>query len=106
MGFSRRQVASLVLGEGIATSIIGAAIGLVLGTAGSALLVRGAERPGLRSPDITGWGLGRGLIVGIAIGIFGGLYPAWRVTRLLRPVARPRVAAADGVGSARAPSTM
>lgn len=83
VGFSRRQVASLVLGEGIATSMIGAAIGLVLGTAGSALLVKALSVSAYVTPDITGWGLGRGLIVGIAIGIFGGLYPAWRVTRLL-----------------------
>ena len=42
VGFSRRQVASLVLGEGIAVSLIGAAIGLVLGTAG--------ERPARQGP--------------------------------------------------------
>lgn len=83
VGFSPRQVASLVLGEGLAVSLIGAAIGLVLGTAGSALLVKALAVSAYVTPDITGWGLGRGLIVGIAIGIFGGLYPAWRVTRLL-----------------------
>ena len=35
------------------------------------------------SPDITAWGLGRGVLVGVAIGVLGGLYPAWRVTRLM-----------------------
>ena len=28
------------------------------------------------------WDLGRGLIVGLGIGVLGGLYPAWRVTRI------------------------
>jgi ABC-type antimicrobial peptide transport system permease subunit len=31
---------------------------------------------------VTAWGLGRGLLVGVAIGVLGGLYPAWRVSRL------------------------
>jgi ABC-type antimicrobial peptide transport system permease subunit len=35
------------------------------------------------SPHITAWGLGRGCLVGVAIGVLGGLYPAWRVTRLM-----------------------
>ena len=82
VGFSPRQIAWLVLGEGIGLSLIGAAIGLVLGTAGSALLVKALDVSAYVTPDITAWGLGRGLLVGIAIGVFGGLYPAWRVTRL------------------------
>jgi ABC-type antimicrobial peptide transport system permease subunit len=28
------------------------------------------------------WGMGRGLLVGVLTGVIGGLYPAWRVTRL------------------------
>ena len=34
------------------------------------------------SPSVTAWGLGRGLLVGVAIGVLGGIYPAWRVTRM------------------------
>ena len=33
------------------------------------------------SPALTLWGLGRGFLVGLAIGVLGGIYPAWRVTR-------------------------
>ena len=31
---------------------------------------------------VTAWGLGRGLLVGVAIGVLGGIYPAVRVTRM------------------------
>ena len=34
------------------------------------------------SPSVTAWGLGRGLLVGVTIGVLGGLYPAWRITRM------------------------
>ena len=37
------------------------------------------------SPSVTAWALGRGLLVGVAIGVLGGVYPAWRVTRM-RPL--------------------
>jgi ABC-type antimicrobial peptide transport system permease subunit len=36
---------------------------------------------GYVSPSMTARGLGRGLLVGVAIGVLGGIYHAWRVTR-------------------------
>jgi putative ABC transport system permease protein len=83
VGWTPRRVAGLVLGEGVGVSLVGAGIGLLIGAVGSDLLVRALSASAFVSPDITAWGLGRGLLVGIAIGVFGGLYPAWRVTRLL-----------------------
>jgi putative ABC transport system permease protein len=83
-------VATLVIGEGIGVSLIGAAIGLVLGVLGSLVLVDILGFGGYVTPSITAWGLGRGLLVGILIGVLGGLYPAWRITRMtpLRGLAR------------------
>jgi putative ABC transport system permease protein len=71
-----------VLGEGVGVSLVGAAIGLLLGVIGSDLLTRVLAVSQFVSPQVTAWGLGRGLLVGVAIGVLGGLYPAWRVTRL------------------------
>ncbi len=85
VGWSPSQIARLILGEGIALSIIGSVIGLALGVGLSALAVQALAASAYVSPQVTAWGLGRGLLVGLAIGILGGLYPAWRVTRL-RPV--------------------
>lgn len=82
VGWSSLRVALLVLGEGIGTSLLGAMIGLVLGVAGSAVLVQALGIGGYISPSITAWALAEGLLVGVAIGVFGGIYPAWRVTRM------------------------
>jgi putative ABC transport system permease protein len=82
MGWSPQRVATLVVGEGVGVSLLGAAIGLLLGVIGSQLLVDAIGVGAYVSPSITAWGLGRGLLVGVSIGVLGGLYPAWRVTRM------------------------
>ena len=82
VGWSAPRVAALVLGEGIGVSLLGAAIGLVFGVLGSLLLIKLIGAGAYVSPQITAWGLGRGLLVGVSIGVLGGLYPAWRVTRM------------------------
>jgi putative ABC transport system permease protein len=82
VGWSPQRVATLILGEGIAVSILGAAGGLLLGVIGGDLLVRALGVSSYVSPSVTAWGLGRGLLVGVAIGVLGGIYPAWRVTRM------------------------
>jgi putative ABC transport system permease protein len=82
IGWSPWRVAALVLGEGVGVSLLGAALGLLLGVVGAGLLVDALGASAYASPEVTGWGLGRGLLVGVAIGVLGGLYPAWRVSRL------------------------
>ncbi len=82
VGWSPLRVAGLILGEGIAVSVIGAAAGLLVGVIGGDLLVKALGVSGYVSPSVTAWGLGRGLLVGVAIGVLGGIFPAWRVTRM------------------------
>jgi putative ABC transport system permease protein len=82
VGWSPVRVASLILGEGVAVSMLGAAAGLLFGVIGGDLLVRALGVSSYVSPSVTAWGLGRGLLVGVAIGVLGGIYPAWRVTRM------------------------
>jgi putative ABC transport system permease protein len=82
VGWSAPRVAALVIGEGIGVSLLGAAIGLVFGVLGSLLLIKLIGAGAYVSPQITAWGLGRGLLVGVSIGVLGGIYPAWRVTRM------------------------
>jgi len=82
VGWSPVRVASLIFGEGIAVSVLGAAAGLLAGIIGGGLLVRALGVGAYISPSVTAWGLGRGLLVGVAIGVLGGIYPAWRVTRM------------------------
>lgn len=80
IGWSPRQVASLVIGEGAGVGLIGAAIGVVAGVAVSHLIVGLLAAEAFVSPELTLWGVGRGVLIGLAIGVLGGIYPAWRVT--------------------------
>jgi putative ABC transport system permease protein len=82
VGWSGLQVAGRVLVEGVLTTIIGAAIGLVLGVLGAQLLVNALGAQTFVSPDVTAWDMGRALLVGVLIGILGGLYPAWRAAHV------------------------
>jgi len=82
VGWSSLRVGLLIVGEGVAVSLLGAGIGLLLGVLGSQALVSGLGASAYVSPSVTAWVLGRGLLVGVAIGVLGGIYPAWRVTRM------------------------
>jgi putative ABC transport system permease protein len=82
VGWSPARVSSLIFGEGVAVSTLGAAVGLLFGVIGAGLLVDALGASTYVSPAVTAWGLGRGLLVGVAIGVLGGIYPAWRVTHM------------------------
>jgi putative ABC transport system permease protein len=82
VGWSPLRVALLILGEGVAVSMLGSAAGLFVGVIGGGLLTRALGVSAYVSPSVTAWGLGRALLVGVAIGVLGGIYPAWRVTRM------------------------
>ncbi|MGP0034344.1 MAG: ABC transporter permease [Solirubrobacteraceae bacterium] len=82
VGFSGPQIAGRVLVESILTTILGAAIGLLLGIIGAHLLVDALGAQTFVSPQVTAWDLGRGLLVGVLLGVLGGLYPAWRAAHV------------------------
>ena len=80
VGWRRIRIAALVLAEGIATSVLGAGFGLVLGVIGADWLNRALDVSSVVSPHVTPWTIGQALLIGVAIGVLGGLYPAWRGT--------------------------
>ena len=82
VGWSGPQIAARVIVEGVVTTIIGAAIGLLLGVVGAHLLVSVLGAQEFVTPDVTAWDLGRALLVGVLLGVLGGLYPAWRAARV------------------------
>jgi putative ABC transport system permease protein len=82
VGWSGPQVAGRVLVEGICTTIIGAAMGLLLGVIGAQLLVNALGAQEFVAPQVTAWDLGRALLVGVLLGVLGGLYPAWRAAHV------------------------
>ena len=75
IGWSARQLGSLVLGEAIMVSMLGTAGGVLLGLAAARLLPRALGLGAFISPLTTPWTLGRALLIGIVIGIVGAIYP-------------------------------
>ncbi|HET9123531.1 MAG TPA: ABC transporter permease [Solirubrobacteraceae bacterium] len=82
VGWSGAQVAGLVLTEGVIINLGGAVLGLMLGTLGAPALVDLLGAGAFVTPQLTGWILGRALLIGVLVGVLGGLYPAWRAARL------------------------
>jgi putative ABC transport system permease protein len=82
VGWSGPQIATRVVVEGVVTTMIGAALGLLLGIIGAHFLVHVLGAQLFVSPDVTAWDLGRALLVGVLLGVLGGLYPAWRAARV------------------------
>ncbi len=80
VGWRRRRIAFLVLAEGVATSVLGAGFGLLLGIIGADGLNQALGVSSVVSPHVTPWTIGQALLIGVAIGVLGGLYPAWRGT--------------------------
>ena len=82
VGWQPVRIAALVLSEGIITSMLGAALGLLLGVVGANWLGDALGVSSVVSPHVTLWTIGQGLVIGVAIGVLGGLYPAWRGTSI------------------------
>jgi putative ABC transport system permease protein len=82
VGWSGPQIAARVLIEGVLTTFLGAALGLLLGVIGAQLLVDALGASDFVAPQVTAWDLGRALLVGVLVGVLGGLYPAWRAARM------------------------
>ncbi len=94
LGFTDAQVMSMILSEGIVMSIIGGIIGVSLGVIGANILasrgfvIRGATEirihaPPLITPDL----IARTLLITIAIGVVGGIFPAYRAAKIPPAVA-------------------
>jgi putative ABC transport system permease protein len=82
VGWPPVRIAAVVLAEGVLTSMLGAALGLLLGVVGANWLGDALGVSSVVSPHVTPWTIGQALLIGVAVGILGGLYPAWRATRV------------------------
>ena len=63
-------------------ALAGAAAGLGLGALASDLVVRALGAGPFVSPEISPWVLGRGLLVGLALGLAGTVFCVWQVMRV------------------------
>ena len=82
IGWRKRRIVSLVIGESLLLSLIGTLLGCLVG-AGMVFLLN--HIPGLGNLlvyKIAPWVFGLGALLGVAMGSLGGLYPAWRAASL------------------------
>lgn len=94
LGWSRRRVLVMVLGESLALGLVGGAVGCV---AGAALLYPLSQQPALSflQGRLSAELLVQGLVTAVLLGAVGGLYPAGWASRLL-PVEAMRYEGGSG----------
>lgn len=84
LGWTRRRLVSLVIGEAVGISLLGAAIGVGFAYLLTFSLARASSLRGLLQPDYSASTFGMALYSAIGIGLIAALYPSLRAG-LLRP---------------------
>ncbi len=85
LGWRRGRVLRMILRESLALSLLGAAVGLVTGVVAIAALNRVPAMAGFVRARFSPGLFAQAIVTALVLGAVGGLYPAWRASRL-RPV--------------------
>jgi len=100
IGWQPRRVLGLVLGEALALCGLGGALGAGLGVAIVWAVRQAPLVSGLLTPSFSPELFVRGIGVALALGLVGGVYPAWRASRLL-PAEAMRAESGAGARASR-----
>jgi ABC-type antimicrobial peptide transport system permease subunit len=85
LGWRRRGVLGMILQESLVLGTIGGTCGIPLGLGLGGLVGSAGVFGGAIEPIFTSQSLVQAIVVAAVAGVAGGLYPAWRATRM-RPV--------------------
>jgi ABC-type antimicrobial peptide transport system permease subunit len=99
VGWRRRRVLTLILGESILLALVGGLIGTIIGVA-LVYSIRNVPLYGYTRGQFSSGLFLQAFVVAVVLGIVGGLYPAWRASKL-QPLEAMRY---DGGGHSRASS--
>jgi len=102
VGWQRRQVLSLILGESLTLALLGGAIGMALGVAAVFAISRSGSWLGIYGSQFTPELFTRALVTVVLLGVMGGAYPAWWASRLL-PLEALRYEGGSGGAGGRSP---
>jgi len=83
LGWRRRQVLGLILGEALVLALLGGLAGSGLGVLALVAVSRSGSLLGLFGSQLTPALFARALVTVLALGLVGGAYPAWWASRLL-----------------------
>ncbi|MCB9445827.1 MAG: ABC transporter permease [Ardenticatenaceae bacterium] len=97
VGWRRRRVLSLILGESSLLALVGSALGTLLGV-GLVYAIRDLPLYGYVMGQFSTELFVRAFVIAVLLGLVGGLYPAWRASQLL-PLEAMRYS--DGGGARR-----
>jgi len=82
LGWRRRQVIGMILGEAIILALLGGVVGSVLGVLALVAITESGSMLGVFGSQLTLDVFARALITVIVLGLVGGAYPAWWASRL------------------------
>ncbi|NIS79097.1 MAG: FtsX-like permease family protein [Anaerolineales bacterium] len=82
VGWSSKRVLFMILAESMIVGLAGGVLGIGLGWLMLYGLAEGANLFGVSVANIRPGLLGQAFVVVMTLGLFGGLYPAWRASRL------------------------
>lgn len=83
LGWRRRRVLALILGESLTLALIGGVVGAGLGVAATLAIGRSSSYLGMFGTHFSPALFARALITVVVLGLVGGAYPAWWAGRLL-----------------------
>ena len=96
MGWRRRRVVTMIMGEALLVSTLGGLVGLGMASGLVALLSRTASMGGFLNNTVEPSALLQAVVIAVVLGLVSGGYPAWRAARLA-PVEAMRAEAGASV---------
>lgn len=82
VGWKDSRILGMILGESLVLTAISAVVGIIIAIVGMNVLISATSIGGIIKPYFSMDILIRALIVAFTVGILGGLYPAYRASRL------------------------
>ncbi len=82
LGWRRKRILRLILGEALTLGVAGSILGALLGLVGMRAMQLSPTVGVFIAPDLPLSALGLGMLMGIALAVLGGIYPALRAAAL------------------------